>query len=555
MGVRVPKITGVMAVRVKRERPDQRRHHRVTAPMFVDYGGQHMRAADWSLGGLRLEKFAGTLPEPGHEIELGLMLPFQGFDVSFTAKAEVVRCDVAAAMFAVRFTEIGERERELMQHFIEELVRGSMVDVEDTIQRIDVPVTPASLEPDGPKLTKGTPVKRFPVKTMVMTGVYLVLGVIVFGYAGMLAYTNFYRMEVQTAVITAPVETVTAKADGRVELSHIRPGDQVKAGDVVVKMLDGALDREIELANIEVQERKVKLNFAQKKQIEELDRLRSYATVEMKNLEQTRISVESLAQQYRSAEQNYQRLRELMSKGFSTATKVDEAERMSISLKRDLDVRRVELASRIELAAQTSGKRMFSGNETIGSADIVGSHAELEAEVRLAEHEIQLAQQRYIAQLSQRDRDAVRAPFDGTVLDLPNYDNAFVKKGDVIAIIEQRKDRHINAWLNQDEILKVGIGDEAIVYIPALNESIRGKVTEIDRTTGFVQEQYQRQNPGYAWRGPTDRSAKVKINFSDMKKVEDAERYRSGLPVVVVFEQRSTNSLLSAIKKKIGTFL
>jgi multidrug resistance efflux pump len=544
-----------MAVRVKRERPDQRRHHRVTAPIFVEYDGQHTRAADWSLGGLRIVSFAGTLPETGHEIELSLMLPFQGFDVSFTAKAEVVRRDLATAMFAVRFTEIGERERELMQHFIEELVRGSMVDVEDTIQRIDVPVTPASLEPDGPKLSRGTPVKRFPIKTLVMTGLYLVLGVIVFGYAGMLAYTNFYRMEVQTAVIAAPVETVTAKVDGRVELNHVKPGDHVKVGDVVIKMVDSTLDREIELADLEVQERKAKLGFAKQKQIEELDRLRSYATVEMKNLEQTRISVDALVQQYRSAEANYQRLRELMTKGFSTATKVDEAERLSISLKRDLDVRRVELSSRIELATQTAGKRMYSGNETIGSADIVGSHAELEAEVRLVEHEIKLSQQRYIAQVKQKENDSVRAPFDGTVLDLPRFDKAFVKKGDVIAIIEQRQDRHIDAWLNQDEILKIGIGDEAIVYIPALNESISGKVTEIDRTTGFVQEQYQRQTSGYAWRGATDRSAKVKITFSDPKKVEDAERYRSGLPVVVVFEQRSTNSLLSSIKKKLGTFL
>ncbi len=547
--------TSVMAVRVKRERPDQRRHHRVTAPIFVDYAGQHMRAADWSLGGLKIEKFEGTLPEIGTEIELGLMLPFQGFDVSFTAKAEVMRRDLATSMFGVRFTEIGERERELMQHFIEELVRGSMVDVEDTIQRIDVPVTPASLEPDGPKLVKGTPVKRFPVKTLVMTGVYILLGVVVFGYAGMLAYSNFYRMEVQTAVITAPVETVIAKADGRVSLSDVKPGQQVKAGDIVIKMIDSVLEREIELADIEVQERKAKLGFVKKKQIEELDRLRSYATVEMKNLEQTRITVESLSHQYRSAEQNYQRLKELMTKGFSTATKVEEAERTSISLKRDLDVRRVELSSRIELATQSAGKRMFSGNETIGSADIVGNQAQVEAEVRLVEHEIQLAQQRYIAQLNQRESDAVRAPFDGTVLELPRYDNAFVKKGDVIAIIEQRKDRHINAWLNQDEILKVGIGDEAIVYVPALNESVRGTVTEIDRTSGFVQEQQQRQNPGYSWRGATDRSAKVKITFSDPKKVEDAERYRSGLPVVVVFEQRSTNSLLSSIKKKIGTFL
>ena len=104
-----------------------------------------MRATDWSLGGLRIDGFPGELPVAGAELAFHLTLPFQGFDVSFDIKAEVVRTNPADKMFAVRYTEIGERERELMQHFIEELVRGSMSDVEDTIQRIDVPVTPARL--------------------------------------------------------------------------------------------------------------------------------------------------------------------------------------------------------------------------------------------------------------------------------------------------------------------------------------------------------------------------------------------------------------------------
>ena len=82
-----------------------------------------------------------------------------------------------------------------------------------------------------------------------------------FGYAGMLTYSNFYRMEVQTAVISAPVETVTAKTDGQVELNDLKPGDQVKAGEIVVKLIDGVLEREIELANIDVQERKAKLAY------------------------------------------------------------------------------------------------------------------------------------------------------------------------------------------------------------------------------------------------------------------------------------------------------
>jgi len=213
-----------MAVKVKRERPDQRRHHRVTAPLFVDVGGWRLRAADWSLGGLRVEGFPDAVPAPGAALDLHLTLPFQGFDVAFDAKAEVVRNDPDTGMFAVKFTELGERERALMSHFIEELVRGAMVDIEETINRIDVPVTPASLKPD-PSPAREVPVRRWPVKTVVMTVLYILLGLVVFGYAGLLVYSNFYRLEVKTAVISAPVDVLKARADVELVWRDISPSN------------------------------------------------------------------------------------------------------------------------------------------------------------------------------------------------------------------------------------------------------------------------------------------------------------------------------------------
>lgn len=543
-----------MAVKIKRERPDQRRHHRVTAPLFVSVGGHDVRATDWSLGGLRIDAFEGVLPAVGDSLSLQLTLPFQGFDVSFNVKSEVVRSDPAIAMFAVRFTEVGERETELMQHFLEELVRGSMVDVEDTIQRIDVPVTPASLEPDKkPAAIAGpVPLRRWPVKTIVMSSIYLVLGALVFSYAGLLGYSNFWRLEVQTAVISAPVDTVTAPADGRVSWTGLKPGDSVRTGDVILQLIDNQLEREIELSEIAIRENKSRFAGLQRKQLEELDRLRGYATMEMKNVLQTRIELEALETQVRIAEQNYVRFKTLFDKGFTTATLLENAQSNYILLKKQLDIRRVELKSRIELAEQNVGKRVYSGAETMGTSDLIGHKAEIEADLHQAEQEIQIAQQKLIAHLNHRDRLAVRAPFEGTIVDLPRVDKGSVNRGDTIAVIEQRRDRFVMAYLNQDEVLRVGVGDEALLFVPGLNETVKGRVRKIDRTSGFVHEQDQRQTPGYAWRGPTDRSAKVTIDFSDPAKVANVDRYRSGLPVVAIFERRTTNSLIAALKKQLA---
>jgi multidrug resistance efflux pump len=543
-----------MVVKVKRERADQRRHHRVTAPLHVEIAGHRVRAADWSLGGLRIIDFPGALPEVGQDLPLQLALPFQGFDVSFNAKGLIVRVDPASRMFALRFSEIGERERELMQHFIEELVRGSMIDIEDTIQRIDVPVTPASLEPDPNPVAK-VPVRRMPVKTIAMTGVYALLGVVVFGYTALIGYTNFYRLEVQTAVISAPVETVQAQADGKIEYAEkkpgelVRPGDAVNAGQIIVNVFDNVLEREIELADITIREQKAKLLFLKRRQSDELDKLKGFATIDSKNLQQSRLELDNLSAQLQFAHNQLERLSALHGKGFATDSKLEEAQKQVLTLTKAYETRRLDLTTQTEIADGNFGKRYFNGNA------MVGDLAQLEAQVRLAEQEIQLALQKQTALFNHRRNLSVRAPFDGTVLELPRVNNGHIRRGDTIALIEQRKRREITAFMTQDEILKIGLDDVTKVFVPSLQETLKARVVRIDRTSGFVREQEQRQAPGYSWRSATDRSARVTLAFEDDTKLNDQDRYRAGLPVVVIFPQRTTNSLISALRSKISLAL
>jgi multidrug resistance efflux pump len=543
-----------MVVKVKRERADQRRHHRVTAPLLVEIAGHRVRAADWSLGGLRIAEFPGQLPAIGQEVPLQLGLPFQGFDVSFNAKGLIVRSDPATGMLALRFTEIGERERELMQHFIEELVRGSMVDIEDTIQRIDVPVTPASLEPDPNPVAK-LPVRRWPVKTAAMTGFYALLGIAIFGYTALIGYTNFYRLEVQTAVISAPVETVQAQGDGKLEYAEskpgdiVKPGDPVRAGQVIVNVFDNMLEREIELADIAIREQKAKLLFLKRRQSDELDKLKGFAAVDSKNLQQSRLELDNIAAQLQFAQNQLERLGGLHKKGFATDTKLEDAQKQVLTLTKAYEARRIEITTQAEVVEGNFGKRYFNGNA------MVGDLAQLEAQVRLAEQEVQLALQKQTALFHHRRNLDVRAPFDGTVLELPRVNNAHIRRGDTIALIEQRRQRQITAFMTQDEILKIGLDDQTTVFVPSLQETLKARVVRIDRTSGFVREQEQRHAPGYGWRAATDRSARVTLAFEDGAKVFDHERYRAGLPVVVIFPQRTTNSLISKIRSKLSLAL
>lgn len=530
-----------MAVKVIRERPDQRRHHRVTAPMLVTVGSHTLRATDWSLGGLRLDGFPGEIPAPGDTLSLKLSLPFQGFDVAFTAEGEVVRTDPGQRMFALRFTQLGEREQELMRHFIEELVRGSMSVVADTIKRIDVPITPVSTAPDASPKSQ-VPLNRWPIKTVAYSAFYLIVGVFVFGYAAVMTYSNVFRLEVQTAVISAPMVTVQAPGDGHVIWTSYKPGDLVKSGTVVLRVADNALERDIDLADIEIAERKARLVYTKRQHVELLSQLESLATIEHKELKQAQLKLEELVAAADAAESLYRSTLDLYKKGYATRVQVDKLHKEAVAARTEMKRQKLELETMTELDMSNVGERYFNGN------NFVGERAKLEAEIKLEEQTVANAERKKQALLEHRLRLNVVAPFDGLIQQLPRVDRASINRGDVIAVMEKPRGRMVTAYLTQDEALRVGIGDQALVYIPAFDKTVPARVAEIDRTSSFADE----MNARFGWRGTRDRSARATLAFMDPSIERAVGTYKSGTPVVVLFESRSTRDIISEIRHQLG---
>jgi len=525
-----------MAVTVRRERPDQRRHHRVTAPLLVTAGEYCLRAADWSLGGLRLDNYPGPIPESGTTLDLKLSLPFQGFDVSMAVTGEVVRSDPENRMFAVKFTKLGERERELMRHFIEELVRGSMSDIADTIQRIDVPVTPVSTAPDvNPK--DAVPIGRWPIKTVFYSTLYLLLGLFVFSYVGMMAYTNFFRLEVETAVIAAPLVTVTAANDGHIQWTGYKPGDLVTAGSTVLQVADNTLEQNIDLVELDVRDRKAKLESLRAQLAETMKQLQDLSTVEQKQIEQAKLKLDGLRAVAAAADAQFKRTQGLYAKGYATKVELEQAESAAVTADTAADGQSAELSNQSTLAGTQIGERFFTGNQ------ILGNRALLEAEIRMQEEEVRIGERHKELLIKQRERLAVVAPFDAMIVDLPRVDGASINRGDLIAVLEQPRSRIVTAYLLQTEVSHVGVGDEAVVYVPAFDTSLRARVASIDRTKGFADD----MNARTTWRGQIDRSAQVTLEFIDPKAAQEPRTFRSGTPVSVIFQSRSTNEVVNQV--------
>ena len=530
-----------MTVQIKYERPDPQRQLWATAPLFVEINGEAARVDQWCLDGFKIAEFAGKLPAPGDPLSLRLMLPFQGFAISFDARGEVIDPAETDGVHVVRFVDLGERERELMAHFFEELLRGSMVPVEDTIQRIDVPVMPMSLAANSSLGGAGN-VAASPLKSLAMTGLYGVLGALVFGYLSLLLYSNLFRLEVPTAVISSPTEVARAQGEGRISLVGFKPGDHVKAGDVVVELYDNALEREIEMAEIAVREKEAKLVFVQQQYEREKERLVRLGIIESSTSQQVTGRVESLKAQIRVAELEVKR-----ASAPSVAARVPmallQAKRKLLDLQQQLDNKEIDLQSRNTMAKENAGRRVYTGRSLIGDL------GQIESQVSLAEQEVEFAKQRHQSFMNQRANLAVRAPFDGVVTDLPGIDKGSVKRGDVIAVIEQLAAYQITAYLSQDEILKVGMGDSAVLYVPAIGATAKAKISAIDRTSAFVRDQGRQAGAQPAWRSPSERSAIVTLALNDTGREGQNAQFRSGLPVVVIFEKHTTNGVVGSLRR------
>jgi multidrug resistance efflux pump len=417
-----------------------------------------------------------------------------------------------------------------------------MSPVHDSIQRIDLPVTPVSAEPD-PNPKNVVAVRRLPVRQAAWIGIYASLGFVVFGYTALVLYSNLFRMEVQSAVVDAPVLKVLARGDGELPFIRIKTGEKVKQGETVIYFADDDLEKQIDMARIEIESREATLDGLIQRRGGELERMTEYAAIEVKSIEQTKVAIKAMTAEVEAAGRRHSRLQSLLKRGLTTRPRVEDAEILLGTARGKLDGKRLELEEQKRLADTNPGKFFYTGRE------LVGEMTEIDSSITQARHQVALAHQAHEALLKHRERLSIKAPFDGSVASLPAPEHAAVKRGDVVAVFQKDDERWVTAFLTQDEVMKVGLGDTASVYFPALERSVRATVMAIDRTSGFKEEVSRR----YSWRGAEDRSAEVRLEFLAGPGPEAGGGIEAGLPAVVLFEAQSTNPILAAMWRKVSS--
>ena len=525
-------------MKIKRDRPCQRRHLRLTAPLFVTFEGEKIRAKDWSLGGIGLVGFAGALPEVGRIFKLHLTLPFQGYEISFSVETKVVRTDAKEALIGFQYVDLPERSYDLLSYFTEDLIRGQMGTIDDSICRIDVPVTPISTKPSANHISE-TPIRRLPIRTIAMSVLYIGIGLLVFSHTAILIYSNFMRLEISSSVVSTQLQTLKMPIDGVIRLINFSEGERVKAGDKILQIDDLKLDRQISAAKIRIEEAKSSVWQMQQKHKIETERLKLYQIVSRTDESIARARLYSLREALKAADAHFLRIKKLRKAQAVTLSKLEEAKKLQVSAA--ASVREAELLLEKNSAMnKASSRRHYNHKEFTTDLDM------LAVDLEMAFSALKMEVQRLQELDHIKARNVLRAPFDGRIVSL--YQSAFssVVRNEPVLLLERDNSTTVTAYLNQKEILEVGLNDEAKVFIPAMNRHILARVIKIDRSSLYLNKNATQ----YTWHDNKDRTAAVTLDLQ--VSGADAVQIRAGLPVVVIFDRRETNDIWSTIKGFVG---
>jgi alginate biosynthesis protein Alg44 len=184
---------------------------------------------DVSVGGLGVR--TGILDaKPGLVIDLTLVFPFSGYELTLPINAEVRYVAEDHNRIGLRFIDVSPRQHNLLRFILDAYLAGEVVEAGDVLDVVarknegktrEVPQRPAPQGFRAKVAHHGRPVAG-----------YLGIGaatLLLLGFIGVGAFEKLYVIPAQSAFITADLVTVPAPSNG--QLTFVAPGDQVKAGE------------------------------------------------------------------------------------------------------------------------------------------------------------------------------------------------------------------------------------------------------------------------------------------------------------------------------------
>lgn len=276
------------------------------------------------------------------------------------------------------------------------------------------------------------------------------------------------------AVVRGQITEVGARFNGMLAITKVGEGDRVQAGQELARLANQHIHAEIQeiQAQIEALEREIKLEHS----TIEYERLKRKTQLEEANARAAAVYAESIAAKSRADEANafYKARQNLLERQLISRDLMRQAEaehRTALAMANAVQANK---------AAADSAKR--NALLELDSLTLREQHLEvLDANLRATRAQLRRAQ-------ADLEGTIIRAPSDGIVIRWLIKTGGSVRVGNPIVLLSMGDEIWIEAWIDEDQINRINIGNPVTVTLPSHpGQELKGYVKAIGVATDYEQ--------------------------------------------------------------------
>ncbi|MBA3661983.1 MAG: HlyD family efflux transporter periplasmic adaptor subunit [Gammaproteobacteria bacterium] len=339
--------------------------------------------------------------------------------------------------------------------------------------------------------------------------------------------TYILHLKVTTAVIAATIEPIHAPLSGYISHVYIKQNQVITKGSPLAKVENNDIEKDLQMAKLAFEEAQCTVDYYQTLLRNEQDRLKLYQQVGQNRIAAANATVDIAKAEYTTTKKQFGRLQPLFKKRYLSQSDWDIVEAKLRTA--DDKLKNVTALMHLEHDALQSVDKgiYFTGNK------VEGRIQDLEAEIVAAKKKLSINRARVEMYTQFAQKFVITAPFTGRVVQLFKREGSVIENTKPLLLLQEMgAKKQIVAYLTQNEVTHLRMRARVKVYVPALNQIFHGKVVEINRTHGFVDEvnaQYRFRELGI------DRSAQVTIELQNSAAKNN--KVMAGLPAIVYFSR------------------
>lgn len=519
----------------------RRRQDRSEHPLAISVAGRQFQALDWNEHGFRISVTLTELPV-NESFPVTVSIPHEGMDVTFKTRARPIWTAANPSGSGFEFAGLEPSKLKFLEEFCDSSLTRKAPNLVGAFEGLSVPegnkvgapvvaLPDPTPEPAKAETPKPVETESLPQRSLLITLVYFGLGLLLTWFIGSSLLSHFLRLNVDSAILSRPVERIVAPLNGSVESVLVKEGDTVAAGQVIMQIDSLEGERDIAMAEEERNNAIMKLAKADAALKASHKSIGVYKALTQDKLEAAQNKVANAATSLRLAKSELESAKLLRAKNVISTLELDTAATQHNKAKGLYDEARAQLSSVRLIKEQTASGTYYSAQRK--EIDV----NELQAERDVAAKRVELAEAK-LQRITDNSLYTLKAPYDAHVVTLQKSPGNAVVSAENIMVLEKDTIPVVEAFVSHDELSKIRMNSVAKVYVPTLDKSFTAKVVAVDPTVRFTQEDtfrltWQESDSGTA----SAKSSRVTLEIPGSAQLRSDFGGLAGLPVEVSFKR------------------